>query len=473
MSAQPSPEAPGAGHHVPGYLDRHVEDLAALQARVAHDRWLVSTGQKTQLDTERELGCYWLTDGALIRRALEHSDLPYASELVLWYFRVTVAGATTRLRAAERTTTAELDGQALARAQLAARSRAAGTAQQRARAAAALADVNAQLRQARRAWLRDYADARARLGFATHGELVRALHPDVDQFVAHARQWLEDTRAGFLARSAQWRERDGLRSPTLGDARLIAARAEVPAVAATPLASARASMRAWGFGRDLDRVLVDDVARPGKVGFAFCSPVRPPGDVRVSVVSGGTLQHYLTTVHEFGHALHFTAGVTHPADLWRTPASVSEAFGFALEGVVTRPEWQRQFLGAELTAEAVGRTLFAREHVRRVVAASLCFDMAVHDRCDDPPAEYARVYGREFGIDVDGAAAWDRLQSYLEGQPCYPLVYYQAFAVREPLWSYLVRNGGERWYAEPAAGSALRSLMSLLPAGPQEWVRPG
>jgi hypothetical protein len=463
---------PGPGQ-LPGYLTTRLPDLAALQARVAHDRWLVSTGQKDELGIGQEHGCGWLTDGALIERALEDGDLACAQELVLWYFRITLAEATTRLRLAQRTITAQVDGEQLTHSQLAARARSASTAQLRSQAAAALADVNGRLRQARHDWLHAHAKARERLGFVSHGALVRALHPDADQIVEHARRWLADTREGFLDRGRRWREQDGLHPAALGDARLIAASAELPAGAAPPLAAARTSLCAWGFGRSLENILVDDVARPGKVGFAFCSPVRPPGDVRVSVAAGLTMQHYLTTLHEFGHALHFTAGVTHPADLWRTHAAMSEAFGFTLESVVTQPDWQHQHLGTEASPEAIERTLFAREHVRRVVATSLCYEMAVHDGRADPPAEYDRAYAREFGVAVDRGAAWDRLQTYLEGQPCYPLVYYQAFAIRDPLWQDLVHSGGERWYAVTSAGSALRSLLARLSSSPGEWFTPG
>jgi hypothetical protein len=467
------PLLPGSCSPLPRYLDGYAEDLTALQARVAHDRWLVSTGQKAELDAFDESACRWLTDGTLIDRALGQGDLPYANELALWYFRITLTAATTRLRKAQSSTTAKLDGQALTHSQLAARSRSAGTAQQRAEATAALAALNARLRRARREWLDAYADARERLGFPNHGAFVRALHPDVDELVGRARQWLTDTRAGFLERGQRWREQDGLRPTRLGDARLIAARATIPDGLASPLASARTSIQTWGLSQCLEHVLVDDDSRPGKAGFAFCSAVRPPEDVRVSVPAGATLQHYLTTVHEFGHALHFTAGVAHPKQLWGIPAAMSEAFGFAMENVVTQPSWQRQHMGAELGVEAVQRTLFAREHVRRVVAASLCYEMAVHDGCADPAAEYVEVYGREFGAEVDGGAAWDRLQTYLEGQPCYPLVYYQAFEIRDLLWQALVRDAGEHWYTSPSAGLALRSVLSRLPSSPALWLSPG
>ncbi len=460
---------------VPGYLAGHVEDLAALQARVAHARWLAATGQSDDPPALPESGLGRLTDGGLVLLALEHGDLHYAGELVLWYFRVRLTEATARLRLLQRTVTAEAGGRTLTHGELVALSRTVTDERRRAEVRAALADVGERLREGRRRWLDAYAEARAELGFPTHAALVRALHPEVDRFVAHARNWLDATRAEFLRRWDGWRTRDAISAPSMGDARLVAARAVLPEGAGGALDGVRSTVREWGFGGCLERVVVDDVARPGKSGTAFCSPVAPPADVRVSVTPGTTLGHHATLLHEFGHALHFTAGTRHPADLWRTHPALTEAFGFTLERVVRRPDWQRRHLGVTVDAEAVERLAFAREHVRRLVATSLCYEMAVHDGHPDPAAEYVRSYEREFGVAVDGGAAWDRLQTYLEGKPCYPLLYHQAFMLSETLWDQLTGRAGERWYAGPDAGPAMRELFESFAAGAgaEEWLSPG
>lgn len=446
---------------VPAYLSNHADDLTKLQTTLAAERWLVNTGQAETL-THRTDSCPPLADGTLVHAALDHGDLDYARELAAWYFRENLVDATSELRRTQRSTTVEIGGVRRSAGELTALTKSAETASERSQAAEALRLLSSELRAARQTWLKAHAAAVHRLGFDTHGSLVRALHPSADRWIEHARDWLSATRHGYLEEARSWRERDGMTSPALSDPRLVAARAVVPAGTPPALAAVQSTMRTWELAEETRHVLVDDVGRPGKLGFAFCSAVSPPSDIRVSVVDGRSLGHYATLLHEFGHALHFSAGMTQPLDLWRLPTAMSEAFGFLLERLVRQPAWQEQQLGAALREEDVERTRFGREHVRRVVAASLCFEMTAHDGAADPATEYRRLYEREFGVSVDGGAAWDRLQTYLEGQPCYPLVYHQAFTTRDRLWTEAVGVAGERWYTSRQGGRAVRSVLGLL-----------
>lgn len=446
---------------VPAYLGDHVDALTTLQTSLAAERWLVNTGQAETLG-HRTDSCPPLADGTLVHAALDHGDLGYARELAAWYFRENLVDATSELRRAQRSTTVEIGGVRRSVGELTALTKSATSATERSRAAEALRRLGGELRAARQTWLKAHAAAVHRLGFDTHGSLIRALHPSVDRWIEHARHWLSDTRDGYLEEARSWRERDGMTAPALSDPRLVAARAVVPAGAPPALAAVLSTMRTWELAEETRHVLVDDANRPGKLGFAFCSPVSPPSDIRVSVIDGRSLGHYATLLHEFGHALHFSVGMARPLDLWRLPTAMSEAFGFLLERLVRQPAWQEQQLGAVLGAEDVERTRFGREHVRRVVAASLCFEMTVHDGAADPAGEYRGLYEREFGVSVDGGAAWDRLQTYLEGQPCYPLVYHQAFTTRDRLWTEAVGMAGERWYTSRRGGQAVRSVLDLL-----------
>ena len=108
---------------VPGYLAGHAEALVALQARVAHARWLAATGQSEDHPALPEGGLAWLTGGGLVHLALEHGDPHYAGELVLWYFRVRLTEATARLRSLQRTVTADACGRTLTHGELVALSR--------------------------------------------------------------------------------------------------------------------------------------------------------------------------------------------------------------------------------------------------------------------------------------------------------------------------------------------------------------
>lgn len=419
---------------VPEYLRDHVAALMDLQGTISLQRWLISTGQTDSLSPAGDR-CPPLTDGTLVHQALDNGDLGFAREFVVWFFRENLAEATSTLRQEQRSPTVDP-------------------------------------RTARKRWLDAYAAASRRLGFDSHGALVRTLYPDVDRWVKHAEDWLATTRDTYLDEARHWRDHDDMVPPRLSDPRQIAAKALVPQEAPSALETVRSTMRDWRLETATSRVVVDTAARPGKVRMAFCSPIAPPSDVRVSVVEGQSLGHYATMLHEFGHALHFSAGMTGPFDLWRFSTAMSEAFGFMLELVVRRHAWQTRHLGSALSQETVERTRFGRDHVRRIVAASLCYEMAVHDGATDPAAEYQLLHEREFGVAVDGAAAWDRMQTYLEGQPCYPLVYHQAFTVRDELWNHAVTTAGEHWYVSDSGGEAVRSVIRLVgEAQPEDFTR--
>lgn len=455
------------GPDLPGYLAPHAADLAALQRTVAHERWLAATGRDPGPAQDAARHPARLVDGSLVRTALDHGDLSLAHELVLWYFRTALAEPTRVLRAAQRTRTADVDGRALSHAELLAARRAAGSTAERERLSRAVAEVNERLDQERLRWLDQHAAAVHRLGFPSHGHLVRALHPDADGWVADAEDYLRRTRDDFLTRWRRWQERDGLAAPRLLDTRTVAERA---GTLDDPLAAVAATVQEWGLSAALARITVDSAARAGKLTFSFCSPVDPPHDVRMSVSPGRALRDLPPLLHEFGHALHFTAGLAHPWDLWRIPTPLTEAVGFAVEHVVHQPPWQERRLGGPLSAEAADRLRFGREAVRRMIATSLCYEMAVHDGHRDPRGRYEELFGREFGITVSGTEAFNRLQSYLEGQPCYPLVYHQAYQLREPLWQHLVRQGGPHWWAGESAGDALLDLFAAVGrTAPADW----
>lgn len=455
------------GPALPGYLAPHAADLAALQRTVAHERWLAATGRDPGPARQTAQHPAPLVDGSLVRTALDHGDLPLAHELVLWYFRTALAEPTRLLRAGQRTLTADVDGRALSHAELLAARRAAASTAERERLSHALADVNRRLDRERRRWLDQHAAAVRRLGFPSHGHLVRALHPDADDWIADAEEYLRRTRDDFLARWRRWQQRDGLAAPRLLDTRTVAERA---GTLDDPLAAVTATVREWGLSAALARTTVDSAARAGKLPFSFCSPVDPPRDVRVSVSPGRALRDLPPLLHEFGHALHFTVGLEHPWDLWRVPTPLTEAVGFAVEDVVHQPAWQERHLGAPLSDEAVERLRFGREAVRRMIATSLCYEMAVHDGHPDPRGRYEELFGREFGITVSGTEAFNRLQAYLEGQPCYPLVYHQAYRLRAPLGRHLVRHGGPHWWAGDAARDALADLFAAVGrTAPGDW----
>jgi hypothetical protein len=449
---------------VPAALAPHVDRLETFQRDVALDRFLVSTGQKATTDLSPFVRHADLADGRLIRDLLEAGAGAWARELVRPYFRARLREATDRLRAAQRGATVELGGRRLGQAAvLAAWRGATGPAARRA-AGAAADELAGLLAGEQERWLDAYAATRKRLGFATHRDFVRAVHPELDAWVEHAAGWLAATREDYLAAWRDWAHRDGLVDPRPLDTRLVGGAAAVPAGVPPALEAGRSTVARWGLGPALASVEIDAESRPGKVPLAFCAGIAPPSDVRVSVHRSDALADYRMVVHELTHALHFTVGPTRPSDLWPVHPAVTEALGLAVEQVAAEPSWYEAVLGCELGEEALARLRFDAAAAHRLVAASLIYELAVHDGSVSPAAEYVRVVGHELGVRASPAQAHGRLQSYLEGHPCYPLVYYQAFTIRQRIWDLLVGAGGPCWHLGAAATGRLRALFETAPA---------
>jgi hypothetical protein len=445
-------------------LDR----LAALHRAVAADRFAVAAGHKTHADESLYHGYGPLTDGRALREAVAAGDRALASQLCVWYFRVALRQATDQLRTAQATVTARVNGADLTHSQLLAALRACRDPDERQQLAAGVATVTSRLREERLRWLDAHAQARTALGFATHGALVRCLHPHTDRWRAHAATWLADTRADFLYSWRGWQDRDGTGEPRVRDLLAVAA-VPIPGTAAASGEAVLDCLRDWGFAAELAGITADLAVRPGKLPMAFCTPVDPPQDIRICATPPATVADLVPLVHEYGHALHF-AQLDGVEDLWHLDTAAMEAVGLAIEQVVRQPAWQQRYLAGRLDEEVIARLEFRRAAVRRLVAASLLVEMAFHDGGTDLEGEYERIFTRELGVAVDRLDAWTRLQTYLESQPCYPLVYTEAYATADRMWQWLRREHGE-WYLGPQARPALLGLYPRAGYGQtDEWL---
>lgn len=456
---------------VPGYLTRYVERIEAYQREAAVDGFLLGTGQKTHADRSIHQRYRDLNDGTLLIAALEREDRVHARALLGPYVSAALLEASDRLREAQRAVTAELDGEARTHGQLIAAWRAARDPAQRERAARAVDRVLERLGGEQQRWLEAYGRARRALGFETQAALVRALHPDVAAWLAHAERWLDATRDEFRSRWRRWRERDGLERPRVFDARLVANFAAPAQSARSAVEAVRDTARAWGFGDVAERIPIDTEVRPGKSPTAFCTSVSPPADVRVSIQESGVLTDHLTLLHEFGHALHFSSGPQRPMDLFGAYPAISEAFGMVFERAAARPEWLGRFAGMETVGDTSERTAFVDESIARLIAASCLYEWAVHEERVEPTREYARVFAREFDVEVGALDAYTRLQSYLSSRPFYPLVYHQAFSMTPGMWKDLAGAGGEAWFLGDAAYAHLMARFRLTcEADLAEWL---
>ncbi|HKW78984.1 MAG TPA: hypothetical protein VJQ09_07770, partial [Candidatus Limnocylindria bacterium] len=316
----------------------------------------------------------------------------------------------------------------------------------RERAAAATETVLRRLSGEQQRWLEAYGRARRTIGFETQAALIRSLHPDVAEWVTHAQSWLDTTREDFLGRWRAWRGRDGLERAQLFDARLVANFIQLPRGAVSAVDAIRATATAWGFGAQAERIPIDAEIRPGKAPTAFCSRIDAPRDVRVSFQQSGVVTDHITLLHEFGHALHFSVGPDRPFDLFGDYPAITEAFGMVFERAAAMGEWSERFLGVRLADDGRDRVAFDSAAVRRLIAASVQYELAVHEERVEPTREYVAVFSREFDVAVSALDAYTRLQSYMASRPFYPLLYHQAFSMTDGMWRDLVDAGGEQWF---------------------------
>ena len=427
----------------------------------ALESYLLGTGQKPVADRAIHERFRDLNDGRLLLAALEREDRAYARALAGWYLTASLLDVSDRLRSAQREITAELDGAALTHGELQAAWRRASNPAERERAARATETVLERLSGEQQRWVEAYGSARRKLGFETHAAFVRAVHPETDVWVRHAERWLDETRVDFLARWRAWRDRDGLAGARLFDARLVANFVALPAGARRAVEAVRDTAAAWGLGEVAGRIPIDTEVRPGKSPTAFCSGIEPPRDVRVSIQESGVVTDHVTLLHEFGHGLHFSLGPDRPFDLFGTYPAISEAFGMVFERVARTTAWFDRFVVASLEDDDAERVRFDSESVRRLIAASVLYELAVHEERVEPTREYLRVFSKEFDVTVSPRDAYTRLQSYMQSRPFYPLVYHQAFSMAEGMWDDLASAGGERWFLGSAVGDRLIARFRL------------
>jgi hypothetical protein len=216
-----------------------------------------------------------------------------------------------------------------------------------------------------------------------------------------------------------------------------------------------------GLGLPLEEqpnIVLDTEPRPTKTSRAYCAPVRVPDEVYLVVPRVGGREDYAALFHEGGHAQHYAnvdAGQP-PEFRYLGDNSVTESFAFLLEHITEDRAWIAERLGnadpdgVPSHARAV-KLLFLRRY-----AAKLAYELELHGPGADleaMPARYAELLAGATGIewtpqtwlgDVDGGF--------------YVASYLRAWAI-EARWREALRaRFGERWFAQPEAGSWLRSL---------------
>jgi hypothetical protein len=308
------------------------------------------------------------------------------------------------------------------------------------------------------------------LGFASELELASELRGvDVSTLEGTARTLLEQTDAVFITTLHQVAAAQvGLDVDKLHPAdnpRLLrTTRFDNSFPDNAELTSVQATLGGLGLRfESFPSLKLDGERRAKKNPVPFVFPVLVPGDVRLSYMPRGGVIAYQNLFHEVGLGLMYASTATPWFELkYLGSRTVSETYGFALQRLLSQPEWVKSNLPRLPTGEQKEylrlqtlRQLF----VARRYASKILFELALHSgQAADPAKLYQNLMSRAYGYRVDDAAAqrWS-----LDHDPLFDSAeIFRAWLLEAMLDASLETSLGDRWFERKEAGEFLGQLWS-------------
>ena len=212
---------------------------------------------------------------------------------------------------------------------------------------------------------------------------------------------------------------------------------------------------ALGFNAEKQSNLaIDSEPRPGKQLQAFCSPIRVPDEIKLSVNFTGGQANYRELLREAGHAqLHaWTSRNLYPEFRLGGDRAIVEAWGLLFENLALDERWLMATFGFVENmefrrAQAVFRLIRLRQF-----AALLDYEVGFHSGGGEG-ARYAELMTDAARVRFDGA---DRLRSLDDA--FHSADFLRASAFEAQMREYLKTHFGMRWWASRKAGETLIDL---------------
>lgn len=217
-----------------------------------------------------------------------------------------------------------------------------------------------------------------------------------------------------------------------------------------------------GLGLDLaamPNIRFDLAPRENKSPRAFCSAIRIPQEVVVSLLPGGGHGDYQALFHEAGHALHFGSMAAElPCEFRRLgDRTLAEAHAFLLQDLLLDPAWVAAHLPMPGPVRAAYRRLALRQKlllVRRY-CGKLRYELALYG--PEPPPDAALAYARE--LQAATFLPYRPADHLMDLDPgLYAAIYLRAWIAAAQLRRWLLAQFGRRWWAQPRAGACLTRL---------------
>lgn len=214
--------------------------------------------------------------------------------------------------------------------------------------------------------------------------------------------------------------------------------------------------KGMGLTLRLPNVRLDLEERPAKSPRAFVVAVRVPEDVRLVVQPKGGHDDYRSLFHEAGHALHFgLAERGLPVEYrYLGDNSVTEAFAFVLEGILSEEAWARDHIRSDLLERYLWQQRVLRLFMVRRYVAKLRYELELHTQgLDGAPERYKKHLDRVL-VFANPREHW--LTDVDDG--FYAANYLRAWALEAILRGQLKERFGPTWWQVRDAGDWLRGL---------------
>src|SRR5262245_4490610 len=209
---------------------------------------------------------------------------------------------------------------------------------------------------------------------------------------------------------------------------------------------------ALGFSSEKQSNLaIDSEPRPGKQPQAFCSPIRVPDEIKLSVNFTGGQANYRELLREAGHAQLYawTSRNLYPEFRLGGDRAVVEAWGLLFENLALDERWLMATFGF-VENEEFRRALAVFRLIRlRQFAALLDYEIGFHSGGGEG-ARYAELMTDAALVRFDGA---ERLRSLDDA--FHSADFLRASAFEAQMREYLKTHFGVRWWASLKAGETL------------------
>jgi hypothetical protein len=204
---------------------------------------------------------------------------------------------------------------------------------------------------------------------------------------------------------------------------------------------------------------LDIEAREKKSPRAFCSPINVPGKIMLCIMPKGGLDDYRAFFHEMGHSQHFgNVDPDMPFEFkYLGDISVTEAFAFLFENLVSDKNWLRQAMGlSDEDAANVSQFLaFETLYMVRRYTAKLIYELELHRDVEEPQKRYSAI--------LESALKFKHPEIhylYDVDPGFYAANYLRAWMFEVQLRDVIREQFGDMWWKEKECGRFLKDMWS-------------